>query len=95
MKARCSEKTFPDVGGGFVEPHPRGDGIDWSEEYPHKGSETTQCQGLERGLVGGISGARRVEIRITPPDDARRHTCAVHGLWLCNLCSRADGGIGP
>jgi hypothetical protein len=62
---RSNEKTFPDVGGGFVEPHYRGDGIDWSEEYPHKGTETTHARGpsgaggeLERGELGGSSGGR-------------------------------------
>jgi hypothetical protein len=50
---RSIEKTFPDVGGGFVEPHHRGDGIDWSEAYPYKGTETTQAS----GAGGGPSGA--------------------------------------
>ena len=61
---RSNEKTYPDVGGGFVEPHPRGDGIDWSEDYPHKGTETIEArargEALERGeFVGmGRDGAR-------------------------------------
>jgi len=77
----CNEKTYPDVGGGFVEPHERG-GIDWSEPYPYKGTETTQC--------------RPIEIHVTPPDERQarpRHTCSVHGLWLCDLCTREGGGI--
>jgi hypothetical protein len=79
--SRSHEKTYPDVGGGFVEPHHRGDGIDWSEEYPYKGTETTQCRPT-------------IEIHVTPVErQARPPTCAVHGLWLCDLCARVDGGI--
>jgi hypothetical protein len=69
---RSNEKTFPDVGGGFVEPHFRGDGIDWSEEYPYKGTETTHARGrggpsgagagLERSSSGGSSAIARGEL---------------------------------
>lgn len=128
MKTRSNEKTYPDVGGGFVEPHPRGDGIDWSEKYPYKGTETIEARGLvgadaelERGELGGSSGpgwgssgarAERapieihitppvvlesIEIHITPPGVIERqarplHTCAMHGLWLCELCTTREGG---
>jgi hypothetical protein len=44
-RTRSDEKYYPDVGGGFVEPHWRGGGIDWSEEYPYKGTETTIGRG--------------------------------------------------
>ncbi len=67
---RSNEKTFPDVGGGFVEPDHRGDGIDWSEDYPYKGTETTHARGgpsgagagLERGSSGGSSAIARGEL---------------------------------
>ncbi len=60
------EKTYPDVGGGFVEPHHRGGGIDWDESYPYKGTETVIARGpsgagaeLTRGELGGTSGPGR------------------------------------
>jgi len=68
MRTRSNEneKTYPDVGGGFVEPHKRGEGIDWSEAYPHKGTETVEARGpsgagaeLNRGELGGSSGLER------------------------------------
>jgi hypothetical protein len=43
-----NEKTYPDVGGGFVEPHHRGDGIDWSEEGYYKGTETIEARARGR-----------------------------------------------
>lgn len=68
MRAR-GEKTYPDVGGGFVEPHHRGDVIEWGDDYPYKGTETTIARGargllgaggeLNRSELGGSSGAAR------------------------------------
>jgi hypothetical protein len=57
-----NEKTYPDVGGGFVESHPRGPGIDWDDEYPYKGSEQALCvRRLERtnAIVDRSGRARR------------------------------------
>lgn len=55
-RTRANEKSYPDVGGGFVEPHER---YVWGDPY-----ETTIARGLlggeaPRGELGGSSGLER------------------------------------
>jgi hypothetical protein len=57
VRTRANEKTYPDVGGGFVEPHPRGDDIDWGEAYPYKGTDAPMAE-LRSQLGAGGEAAR-------------------------------------